>query len=86
MPPRYDPGMTPLAPRVLHILCTAFLIVAFLASSIGGYAIANGSGEGGADIGAGALMFFGALAGVVGIGLGIAALVSGLVAARRSAA
>ncbi|PZE54510.1 hypothetical protein [Curtobacterium sp. MCLR17_044] len=77
--------MTPLAPRVLHILCTAFLVVAFLASFVGGYANANDSGEGGANIGAGALMFFGALAGVVGIGLGVAALVSGLVAARRSA-
>ncbi|QYI96947.1 hypothetical protein K0028_14950 [Curtobacterium flaccumfaciens pv. flaccumfaciens] len=78
--------MTPIAPRVLHILCTAFLVVAFLASFVGGYANANDSGEGGADIGAGALMFFGALAGVVGIGLGIAALVSGLAAARRRAA
>jgi hypothetical protein len=78
--------MTPLAPRVLHILCTAFLVVAFLASFVGGYVNANDSGEGGANIGAGALMFFGALAGVVGIGLGIAALVSGLAAARRSAA
>jgi hypothetical protein len=78
--------MTPIAPRVLHILCTAFLVVAFLASFVGGYANANDSGEGGADIGAGALMFFGALAGAVGIGLGVAALVSGLAAARRSAA
>ncbi|MBT1674866.1 hypothetical protein [Curtobacterium aurantiacum] len=75
--------MTPIAPRVLHILCTAFLVVAFLASFVGGYAIANDSGEGGANIGAGLLMLLSALFGAIGLVLGIAALVAVAVTRRR---
>lgn len=40
--------------RTLHLLCTLTLVVAFLSVAVGGWALANDSGEGGANIGAGA--------------------------------
>jgi len=72
--------------RVLHVLCTAFLVVAFLSVGFGGWAIANDSGEGGVNIGAGILMLFGYLLGAIGLALGVAALVTGAVSRRRSLA
>ncbi|MBF4613299.1 hypothetical protein [Curtobacterium sp. VKM Ac-1376] len=76
--------MAPVAPRVLHILCTAFLVVAFLSAFLGGYAIADDSGEGGVNIGAGVLMLLGALFGAIGLVLGVAALVAAAVTRRAA--
>lgn len=64
------------SPKVLHLLCTCLLVIAFLAVGIGGWALGNDSGEGGANIGAGILMLFGSAVGVLGLVLGAAALIA----------
>lgn len=76
--------MTLRSPRTLHLLCTLTLVVAFLSVAVGGWALANDSGEGGANIGAGGLMVIGSLLGLIGIAVGAAALVVRSVQRRRS--
>lgn len=76
--------MTSQSTRVLHVMCTEFLLGAFLSVGTGGWALANDTGEGGANIGAGVLMLFGYLLGLIGIALGVATLVVDTVSRRRS--
>lgn len=64
------------SPKILRLLCTSLLVIAFLAVGIGGWALANDSGEGGANIGAGMLMLFGYAVGASGLVLGAAALIA----------
>lgn len=68
--------------RVLHVMCTVFLLGAFLSVGIGGWSLANDTG-GSANIG-GILMLFGYLLGLIGIALGVATLVVDTVSRRRS--
>lgn len=77
--------MTSQSTRVLHVMCTVFLLGAFLSVGIGGWSLANDTG-GGANIGGGILMLFGYLLGLIGIalGLGLATLVVATVSRRRS--
>ncbi|PPB50348.1 hypothetical protein C4K88_00015 [Arthrobacter pityocampae] len=63
-------------PKVLHYFCTCLLVIAFLTVGIGSWALANDTGEGGVNIGAGILMLFGYAAGVLGLVLGAAALIA----------
>lgn len=70
-------------PKVLHLLCTSLLAIAFLAVGVGCGALANDSGEDGANIGAGILMLFGYAVGVPGLVLGAAALIADGVMRRR---
>ena len=64
------------SPKVLHLLCTSLLVIAFLAVGVGSWALANDSGEGGANIGAGILMLFGYTVGALGLVVGAAALIA----------
>ncbi|WP_159572322.1 hypothetical protein [Curtobacterium sp. 18060] len=75
--------MTSQSTRVLHVMCTVFLLGAFLSVGIGGWSLANDTG-GGANIGGGILMLFGSLLGLIGIALGVATLVVATVSRRRS--
>ncbi|MBF4588079.1 MULTISPECIES: hypothetical protein [unclassified Curtobacterium] len=75
--------MTSQSTRVLHVMCTVFLLGAFLSVGIGGWSLANDTG-GGANIGGGILMLFGYLLGLIGIALGVATLVVDTVSRRRS--
>lgn len=75
--------MTSQSTRVLHVMCTVFLLGAFLSVGIGGWSLANDTG-GGANIGGSILMLFGYLLGLIGIALGVATLVVGTVSRRRS--
>ncbi|MFK4482917.1 hypothetical protein EDF51_10468 [Curtobacterium sp. PhB25] len=75
--------MTSQSTRVLHVMCTVFLLGAFLSVGIGGWSLANDTG-GGANIGGGILMLFGYLLGLIGIALGVATLVVATVSRRRS--
>lgn len=75
--------MTSQSTRVLHVMCTVFLLGAFLSVGIGGWSLANDTG-GGANIGGGILMLFGYLLGLSGIALGVATLVVDTVSRRRS--
>lgn len=75
--------MTSQSTRVLHVMCTVFLLGAFLSVGIGGWSLANDTG-GGANIGGGILILFGYLLGLIGIALGVATLVVGTVSGRRS--
>lgn len=70
-------------PKFLHLLCTSFLITAFLAVGIGGWALTHDSGGNGANIGAGILMLFGYAVGAVGLVLGLGALVTHTVLGHR---
>ncbi|MBF4602763.1 MULTISPECIES: hypothetical protein [unclassified Curtobacterium] len=75
--------MTSQSTRVLHVMCTVFLLGAFLSVGIGAWSLANDTG-GGANIGGGILMLFGYLLGLIGIALGVATLVVATVSRRRS--
>ncbi|QSB23042.1 hypothetical protein [Curtobacterium sp. 24E2] len=75
--------MTAQSTRVLHVMCTVFLLGAFLSVGIGGWSLANDTG-GGANIGGGILMLFGYLLGLIGIALGVATIVVDTVSRRRS--
>ena len=72
--------MTGQSTKVLHIICTSLLAVAFLAASIASWELLNGSTEGGANIGAGILMLFGYAVGAVGLVLGAVILIISKVA------
>lgn len=71
------------SPKVLHLLSSFLLVVAFLAVGIGSWALAIDEGEGGANIGAGILMLFGYSVGALGLVMGAAALIAYAVGRRQ---
>ncbi|THJ66499.1 hypothetical protein E8P82_08550 [Arthrobacter echini] len=70
-------------PKLLHLLCTCLLTIAFLATGPAGWAFSNDSGDAGVNIGAGILLLFGYTAGALGLVLGVAALITHGFISRR---
>lgn len=70
--------------RIRHLVSTVLYALAFIACAIGAYSIANTAGDGDADIGAGVLVLFGTVLGILGVISSATALTLFTVTARRA--
>lgn len=68
--------------KILHLICSCLLLVAFLAVSIGSGSLIYGPQDEGANIGGGFIMLLGYAVGAMGLMVGLAALVTYRIASR----